>query len=68
MLPTPEVIRHAEGKSRPLPIEPWVAANLSRLWQSMKKHIEQTTVPTASDTQAQPHSGQSTPAFARNRS
>jgi hypothetical protein len=68
MLPAPEVIRHAEGKARPLPIEPWVAANLSRLWQSMKKHIEQTTVPTASDTQAQPRTDQSKPASARNRS
>jgi len=77
MLPPPEIIRESESKARPLPVEPWVAANLSRLWQSMKTHIQRTTVSNASgpatvsnasDTQAQPHSAQSTPASARSRS
>jgi hypothetical protein len=74
MLPPPETIRESESKARPLPVEPWVAANLSRVWQSMKTHIQQTTVSglatvsNASDTQAQPHSAQSTPASARSRS
>jgi hypothetical protein len=74
MLPPPEIIRESESKARPLPVEPWVAANLSRVWQSMKTHIQQTTVSglatvsNASDTQAQPHSAQSAPASARSRS
>ena len=74
MLPPPEIIRESESKARPLPVEPWVAANLSRVWQSMKTHIQKTTVSglatvsNASDTQAQPHSAQSTPASARSRS
>ena len=68
MLPSPEVIRESEAKARPLPIEPWVAANLSRVWQSMKQHIQQTTVPIASGTQAQPHTAQSAPASARSHS
>lgn len=65
MLPSPEAIRETESKARPLPIEPWVAANLSRLWQGMKTHIQQTT---ASDKQAQPHTAQSAPASSRSRS
>ena len=44
MLPTPEQIRQSESRERPLPIEPWMAAHLSRLWQSMKKNIQQTIV------------------------
>ena len=65
MLPSPEVIRESEVKERPLPIEPWVAAGFSRLWQAMKKHIKETTV---SDMQAQPRNAQSTPASSRNHS
>lgn len=71
MLPTAEHIRAQESKPKPLPIEPWVAANLSRLWQSMKKNIE-TSIASgsaiASGTQAQPRSDQSAPASARSRS
>ena len=44
MLPTPEEIRQTEARERPLLIEPWIAAHLSRLWQTMKKNIEQTIV------------------------
>lgn len=65
MLPPPEVIRETPSVERPLPIEPWVAAGFSRLWQAMKKHIEQTT---AAGMQAQPRNDQSAPASARNRS
>lgn len=65
MLPSPEVIRETDEKKRPLPIEPWVAAGFSRLWQAMKKHIEQTIV---SDRQAQPRSDQSMPASSHNHS
>lgn len=48
---TAEEISSSESKERPLPIEPWVAAGLSRLWQSMKKNIQETIV---SDSAAQP--------------
>lgn len=58
MLPSAEQIRQNQSKQYPLPIEPWVAANLSRLWQGMRKHIKATTSATASGTQAQPHTGQ----------
>ena len=82
MLPTPEQIRQSESRERPLPIEPWMAAHLSRLWQSMKKNIQQTIVSdslaigqanssgTASSagTQGPPQTAQSTPASARNHS
>jgi len=76
MLPSAESIKQQEAKVYSLPIEPWVAANLSRLWQDMKTHIRVTTTATASatgqtivfGTQAQPRSGQSTPASARNHS
>jgi hypothetical protein len=65
MLPPPEVIRETEGKERPLLIEPWVAAGFSRLWQAMKKHIENTI---AAGTEAQPRNVQSAPASSHNRS
>ncbi len=65
MLPTPEEIRQTELKSRPLPIEPWVAAGFSRLWQSMKKNIQQST---AAGKRVQPHNDQSEPASSHNRS
>ncbi len=65
MLPTPEEIRQTESRERPLLIEPWIAAHLSRLWQTMKKNIEQTIV---SDSSGQPQTAQSTPASARNHS
>ncbi len=82
MLPTSEEIRQAESRERPLPIEPWIAAHLSRLWQTMKKNIQQTIVSdslaigqatssgTASSagTQEPPQTVQSTPASAHNHS
>jgi hypothetical protein len=70
MLPSAEYIQQQQSKAYPLPIEPWVAANLSRLWQGMKKHIEVTvsTLATASGTQAQPRSDQSKPASSRSHS
>ena len=71
MLPTPEEIRQTESRERPLIIEPWIAAHLSRLWQSMKKNIQDTTVSglaNASGTQEPPHTDQSGPASARNHS
>lgn len=40
MLPKAEEIQQLESKPMPLPIEPWVAAHLSRLWQGMKKNIQ----------------------------
>jgi len=39
MLPDAETIRQAQVKARPLPIEPWVAANLSRLWKGIQTNI-----------------------------
>lgn len=65
MLPSADHIRSQESKPRPLVIEPWVAANLSRLWQTMKKSIEQSIV---SGNQVQPHSAQSALASSRNHS
>lgn len=65
MLPSADQIRTMEGKPRPLRIEPWVAAHLSRVWQSMKKNIETSIV---SGTQEQHHIAQSVPASAHNHS
>jgi hypothetical protein len=62
---SPDDIRQTESKERPLQIEPWVAANLSRLWQSMKQNIQDTIV---SGTQAQPQTAQSTPASSHSHS
>lgn len=39
-LPSAEQILQEESKPRPLPIEPWVAVYLSRLWQAQKKNIQ----------------------------
>jgi len=71
MLPSAESIKQQQSKQYPLPIEPWVAANLSRLWQDMRTHIKTTIASgsvTASDTQAQPRNDQLKPASARNHS
>ena len=65
MLPSAESIKQQQAKQYPLPIEPWVAANLSRLWQDMKKHMQHTI---ASGNQVPPRNDQSTPASARSRS
>ena len=78
MLPSAEHIKQQQSKQYPLPVEPWVAASLSRLWQDMRTHIKATAtasglanasgLATASGTQAQPHTDQSAPASARNHS
>lgn len=39
-LPSAEAIRSYESKGRPLEIEPWMAAHLSRVWQAMKTNVE----------------------------
>ena len=65
MLPTAEEIKQSESRERPLVIEPWIAANLSRLWQTMKKNIQQTT---GVDKQELPQTVQSTPASVHNHS
>lgn len=64
-LPSAETIQQLESKKRPLPVEPWVLAELSRMWQRMKTNIQASIV---AGTEAQPHSVQSTPASARSRS
>lgn len=64
-LPSVETIQQVESKSRPLPVEPWVVAELSRVWQRMKKNIHESIV---SDTAVRPHTDQLTPASARNHS
>lgn len=38
-LPSAEEISMAESKERTLLIQPWVAAQLSDVWQSIKKNI-----------------------------
>lgn len=70
MLPSAESIKQQQSKQYPLPVEPWVAANLSRLWQDMRTHIKTTTTGSviASGTQAQPRNDQLKPASARNHS
>ncbi len=65
MLPSAEEIKQTEPKTRPLPIEPWVAAHLSRVWQAMKKNISDSI---AVGTQAQHHIAQSEPASSHNHS
>lgn len=81
-LPSAEAISRIETKERPLPIEPWLAAGLSRLWQGMKKHIQASIVadslatgqanssgtPSSAGTQVQPQTVQSRPASAHNHS
>ena len=67
MLPAPEEIRQTESRERPLIIEPWVAAGLSRLWQTMKKNIINSTA-TAVGTQEPPRNVQLGPASAHNHS
>ena len=64
-LPSAETILQGPSKKRPLPVEPWVLAELSRLWQRMKTNIHTSIV---SGTVEQPHSDQSKPASARSRS
>ena len=64
-LPSAEHISQQESKQRPLPIEPWVAAYLSRLWQAQKKHLEDTI---ASGSLVRPRSDQSMPASSHNHS
>lgn len=41
-LPSAEHISQEEAKPRPLPVEPWVLAYLSRVWQDQKKHLRDT--------------------------
>ena len=74
MLPSAEHIKQQIPKQYSLPVEPWVAANMSRLWQDTKKHIQATATASAtgqtivSGTQVPPRNDQSTPASARSHS
>jgi hypothetical protein len=43
-LPPAEQILQEESHPRPLSIEPWVAAYLSRVWQDRKKQISNSIV------------------------
>lgn len=65
MIPKAEEILQIEEKKRPLPVEPWVAAGLSRLWQGMKKNIQ---ISIDVGRQEQRRNVQSKPASAHNRS
>lgn len=65
MLPSKEELEQLESKPRPLHVEPWVLASLSRLWQQRKAQIRNAIV---SGKLAPPHTDQSAPASARNRS
>jgi hypothetical protein len=66
MLPTPEEIRETGSHPHILRVEPWIAAHLSDLWQSIRKGlITQTTV--AAD-KARHHKSQLKPASAQNQS
>lgn len=64
-LPSAEAIQQLESKKRPLPVEPWVLAEVSRMWQRMKTNIHESIV---SGTAVQPHSDQLKPASARSHS
>ena len=44
MLPDAETIKQTQVKARPLPIEPWVAANVSRLWKGIQANIKSSIV------------------------
>ncbi len=65
MLPSAEHIQQSESKARPLPIEPWVAAYLSRVWKDLNQNIQ---VSIDAGTLVQPHTAQSEPASAHNHS
>jgi hypothetical protein len=65
MLPSAEQIQQEESKARPLPIEPWVAIFLSRVWKDLKQNIQGSI---AAGTLVQPQSAQSAPASAHNHS
>jgi hypothetical protein len=64
-LPSAETIQQIQPKKRPLPVEPWVLAELSRLWQRMKTNIHDSI---AVGTEEQPRNDQSKPASVRSRS
>ena len=64
-LPSAEHILQHESKPRPLPMEPWALAELSRVWQSVKKNI-QTSI--AAGRLVPPRTDQSAPASAHNHS
>ena len=70
-VPSAESIRSLESKGRPLEVEPWMAAHLSRVWHSIKVNLEGSikkqveekkrsnrVAPIGADTQGQPRSGQ----------
>ena len=42
--PSADQISQNVSKERPLLIQPWVAAHLSDVWQSMKQQIQQSIV------------------------
>jgi len=64
MLPSADEILTTPSKARPLQIDPWVAAGLSRLWQTMKVQIQSSIV---AGTLGQPQTVQSGTASAGNR-
>lgn len=39
-LPTPDEILQADPKERRVLVQPWVAAQLSDVWQTLRKNIE----------------------------
>ncbi len=65
MLPSAEQIQQTESKARPLPIEPWVAAYLSRVWKDLKQNIQGSI---ASGTLVPPRTDQLVPASVHNHS
>lgn len=84
MLPSAEHIRNTESKPRPLVIDPWVAAHLSRFWKTIslniqasiaaysstrgQAHSSETPIRSSAGTQEQHHIAQSAPASSQNRS
>lgn len=66
MLPSAEQILETPSHPRILRVEPWVAAHLSDLWQSIRKGL--TTQAIAEAGKARHHTNQSKPASAQNRS
>lgn len=59
-LPSPAEILLEEHKVRKVRVEPWIAAHLSDVWQSMKNVLKQEF--TAAGKQERGRSGQSKPA------
>ncbi len=63
-LPTAEQISMEVSKERAIPIQPWIAAQLSDVWKQMKRNIQESIA--RKDKQDRVRTSQVKPASARN--